>query len=195
MRFFDFIRFSISLLILAGWGSLSSADGISGNYVIQPTDVIKMSIFQEPELEQEVRVAADGSVILPLIGRVVVGGMTVDDAQRQVTYLYDRDYLVQPHVSLLVLVYTEKRVEVLGMVNRPGKVPIPPEEELTLTEAISGAGGHTRLANLKKVRLTRMNAQGKPEVTTVDFLKISRGQANDIVLEDGDTVFISESFF
>jgi len=173
----------------------SDGGGISGNYVIQPQDLIRMEVFQEPDLEQEIRVAADGTVTLPLIGVTHVGGLSVDDARRKITDLYNRDYLVNPHISLLVLVYTERRVEVLGMVNRPGKVPIPPEEELTLTKAISGAGGHNRLADLSRVRLTRTDENGKPQVMRINFTEITKGRAKDIKLQDGDSIFVDERLF
>lgn len=187
-------------LLIVCMGSLafsqnSEGSGIAGNYIIQPTDLIRMEVFQEPDLEQEIRVAADGTITLPLIGEVYVGGLSVNEAQRKITVLYDRDYLVEPHISLLVLVYTERRVEVLGMVNRPGTVLIPPEEELTLTKAISGAGGHNRLADLSKVRLTRTDDSGRPIVRRINFSEISKGRANDIVLQDGDSIFVEERFF
>ena len=168
---------------------------VPSNYVLRPKDVFRMEVFQEPDLEQEARVAADGTVTLPLIGNVTVGGMTVGDAQDLITELYNKDYLVNPHITLLVLVFTERRVEILGAINRPGPVSIPPEEELTLTKAISGASGHSRLANLKKVRLTRIDDSGKPRVVWINFEEISRGKAKDIQLQDGDSIFIEERIF
>lgn len=184
-------------LVLSPFGSFvfaqeSGRGGISGNYIIQPSDLIRMEVFQEPDMEQEIRVAADGTITLPLIGVVQVGGLSVNEAQRSIMELYDRDYLVDPHINLLVLQYTERRVEVLGMVNRPGSVLIPPEEEMTLTKAISGAGGHNRLADLTKVRLTRTDDLGRPVVKTYNFSKISKGRDKDIILQDGDSVFVDE---
>lgn len=192
LKFLLLAVFSTSLPLFA---ESESDNGVSENYILRPTDLIRMEIFQEPELEQELRVSADGAITLPLIGTIQVGGLTVLQAQERITQLYDKDYLVEPHVSLLVLVYTERRVEVLGMVNRPGKVPIPPEEDMTLTKAISGAGGHNRLADLSRVRLTRTDESGKPKVMRINFSEISRGKAADIKLQDGDSIFVEERIF
>ncbi|MGE9295401.1 MAG: polysaccharide biosynthesis/export family protein [Puniceicoccales bacterium] len=173
--------------------SLSKKAGLAGaNYILQPLDVILIKVFQEPELEQEVRVSGEGSITLPLIGKIHVAGMTVHDATRMITDLYNRDYLVNPQVTLLLLSYTERRAYVHGQVNRPGPVIIPPEETMTLTQVISAAGSQTRLAS-DKIQVTRTDPDGRKRVITVYFDDIlDDPQAKDIVIEDGDSIFVFE---
>ena len=168
---------------------------VAGNYILQPMDVIQVDVFQEPELQVQSRLSADGTISLPLIGDVNIGGMTVDDAQKLVTNAYKGDYLINPHVTILVLQYTERFIYVHGMVSRPGPVPIPPERELTLSEAINSAGGLTRLARRGNIKIRRVKEDGKTEVITVDFDDILESpEVSDIKLKDGDHVIIDERY-
>lgn len=171
----------------------SSAGVVAGNYILKPMDVIQVDVFQEPELQVQTRLSADGTVSLPLVGDLNLGGMTVDNAQRLVTNSYKGDYLINPHVTILVLQYTERFIYVHGMVGRPGPVPIPPERELTLSEAINSAGGLTRLARRGNIKIRRVNPEGKTEVITVDFDDILESpEVSDIKLKDGDHVIVAE---
>ncbi|QYY36827.1 polysaccharide biosynthesis/export family protein [Ruficoccus sp. ZRK36] len=171
----------------------STAGVVAGNYILQPMDVIQVDVFQEPMLQVQSRLSADGTVSLPLIGEMPIGGMTVTDAQNLVTQAYKGDYLINPHVTILVLQYTERFIYVHGMVNRPGPVPIPPERELSLTEAINSAGGLTRLARRGNIKIRRVNPDGQTEVITVDFGDILESpEVSDIKLKDGDHVIVDE---
>lgn len=174
----------------------TGSGGVLSNYVIQPLDIFRVTVFQEPDLESEVRVSRDGTIVLPLIGTISVGGMTVVDVQEMITDLYNRDYLVNPHVSIMMLQYTERRVQVHGQVNTPGWVIIPPEEYMTLSQAISAAGGLTRLADGGDIRLKRSGEDGKSKVIRVNFNEILRDpDAKDIMVTDGDNIYVSERIF
>lgn len=169
----------------------SGTDGVE--YLIRPSDVLSIEVFQEPDLSRQIRVQGDGTIILPLIGKLKVADMSVGDAQARIEELYNADYLVNPQVHLLVLEYAPRRVQVLGQVNRPGFVPIPPEEELTLTQAISGANGFNLRANRTNVQIRR-EEEGHTRVINVNVKEILRNpEAKDLLLKDGDTVFVDES--
>lgn len=192
-----FILFSLHAgIMLAQRPVMAPSSATLSNYVIQPLDIFRMTVFQEPDLESEVRVAQDGTVVLPLIGSITVGGMTVVDVQQMITDLYNRDYLVNPHVTLMMLQYTEQRLQVHGQVGRPGWVVIPPEEEMTLSQAISAAGGLTRLADGGDIRLKRVSPSGKSKVIRIDFDEILKDpEAKDIQVYDGDNIFVTERIF
>ena len=169
----------------------------SSNYRIAPYDLLSIEVFQEPELSREFRVEADGSVVLPLINKVFIGGKSVVDAQKLISDLYEQDYLVNPQVNLLIIERVIRQVQVLGQVNRPGIVPIPPDKPLTLLDAIAGANGFTRLANKRNVRLTTASVSGEKTTQTINVEKIIESDnpnEKDIVLKDGDTIFIDERF-
>lgn len=167
--------------------------GVGSNYVIRPLDVIEFRVFQEPTMQQQVRIAQDGTITLPLIGVVHVGGMTTETAQELIAELYDRDYLVNPQVSLVVLSYTERRIFIHGQVVAQGPVVIPPETDLTLAQAINAAGGLTRLARRNPIRVKRV---GKEDVIEINFNDVlTDPKTKDIVLQDGDIVFVDERIF
>jgi len=178
----------------------SSSGGMGGvgivvgeNYVLKPSDVISVQVYQEPDLEKEVRIEGDGSVALALIGKVKVAGMTVAESQSLITDLYNRDFIVDPQVSVLVTQFSPKVVHILGSVNQPGVVEIPPDRELSLTEAIAGVRGVSRLGNPRKIVIKRINEDGRAQQMVVDFSDIITDEnSRDIMLQEGDTIWVPE---
>lgn len=175
-------------------GSSGSGLGmaVSENYILKPSDVLSIEVYQEPDLDKQVRVEADGTVSLALIGKVKVSNMTAAEAQILITELYNRDYLVDPQISLLVIDFSPQYVRVLGNVGSPGYVPIPPDKELTLIDAITQCRGVTRLGDDKNVTITRLREDGTTRPIKVNFKNIKRGEAQDYVLQEGDTIYIPE---
>ena len=176
-------------------GASSSDFGIvvDENYILKPSDVIQVSIFLEPDLEKSVRIEADGTVTLPLIKKVKVADLTVSDAQELITQLYNRDYLVDPQISVLVVSFSPKLVRILGSVNRPGVVEMPPDREMTLTEAIASANGISRLGNPKSIAIKRVDDSGKTQQFEVNFNRIlMNANAKDMILKEGDTIWVPE---
>jgi len=166
----------------------------SSDYVIQPSDLLSVQVFQEDDLKREVRVSQEYSVTLPLIGKVYLKGKTVHQAEAMIRDLYDKDYLVNPQVNLVVIDYAKRSVNVLGSVNSPGVVLFPQEQGLTLLDAISRAGGFSRLADTKKVKLTRTNADGKAETYIIDVDALIKGKSSNAwLLLVNDILFVPES--
>lgn len=183
-------------LLLALQGSLFGQTTANTDYVLRPSDLVRVQIFQEPDLEREVRITQENTITLPLIGTVEIKDRTVRQTEELIRALYDKDYLVNPQVNLTVLEYSESTVQVVGQVNRPGAVPFPPEQKLTLVEAIARAGGQTRIADLKKVRLSRTTSDGRTENFTVDVdALMKRGSGEQWYLTKGDVIFVPESIF
>ena len=166
---------------------------VDENYILKPSDVIQVSIFLEPDLEKSVRIEADGTVTLPLIKKVKVADLTVSDAQELITQLYNRDYLVDPQISVLVVSFSPKLVRILGSVNRPGVVEMPPDREMTLTEAIASANGISRLGNPKSITVKRVDESGKTQQFDINFNRIlMNAKAKDMILKEGDTIWVPE---
>jgi polysaccharide export outer membrane protein len=128
----------------------------------------------------------------PNSGRLLVYQYNVDKiingANIQDIVLQDGDIISVPELR--------DKVNVLGHVNRPGFVMIPAQEQLTLVEAIGGAGGFTRLAKKKAVQLRRTDQNGSLRVIEVDVDDaIQNPDTKDIVLGDGDIIFVPEKPF
>lgn len=166
------------------------------DYVLQPSDLIRVLIFQEPDLLREVRITQEYTINLPMIGTIDLRGRTVRQAEEIIRSLYDRDYLVNPQVNLTVLEYSQRTVQVVGAVNNPGAVVFPPEQKMGLVEAIARAGGQSRIADLKRVQLTRTSAEGKTETFTINVVDLMKGASSEQwLLLKGDVVLVPEKLF
>ena len=167
-----------------------------GDYVLQPQDVLRVHIFQQDDVNKQseaVSISKDYTIYLPLIQTLNLKGKTVRQAEDMVRAAYDQDFLVNPQVSITVVKYAERAVNVVGQVNKPGRIQFPQERGLTIVEALSEAGGPTRLADLKKVKLTRKNADGDTvtEEINVDAMW-NRGGRDATPLRTDDVIFVPE---
>lgn len=175
----------------------SSYRAASSNYEVNALDVLRVNVYEEPDLSMEVKVSADGFITLPLINKVEVMGRTVSEIQEMLRRRFiDEEYLIDPQITVFVAQYQPRRVYVHGMVRRPGPVGIPPEEKMTLTQAISAAGGVDRLGNGRSISIKRIDENGKMIVIEVDLNEILEDpQAKDIYVRDGDNIQIPERMF
>lgn len=165
----------------------------TADYMLRPSDVLQIKVFQEEDLTREVSVSREYAISLPLIGSVDVRNRSVRQAEEMIRQLYDRDYLVNPQVSVIVLKYAERAVNVIGQVNVPQAVPFPAERGLTLLEAIARAGGFNRLADRSRIKITRTDDKGVSNTFTVNAEKLLESQsANLWSLQVDDVVFVPE---
>ncbi|MBC7368299.1 MAG: polysaccharide export protein [Undibacterium sp.] len=166
---------------------------VRANYVLQPSDVIKVQVFQEDDLTREMRLSQESTISLPMINTVNLKGKTLAEAQELIRSLYDRDYLVNPQVTIIILDYSKRSVNVLGSVNTPGVILFPQETGLTLLDAIARAGGFSRLADKKRVRLTRVTADGDTKNYTINADEIMQGATSEswVLLKD-DVISVPE---
>ncbi|MFZ2325009.1 MAG: polysaccharide biosynthesis/export family protein [Ignavibacteriaceae bacterium] len=168
----------------------------STDYVLQPSDLIRVMVFQEPDLLREVRITQEYTITLPLIGTIDLRNKTVRQAEEIIRSLYDKDYLVNPQINLTVLEYTQRTVKVIGAVNQPGAIVFPPEQKMGLLEAIARAGGFSRVAERRKVRLTRTLEDGKTENYVINTDEMIQGaSAEQWLLTKGDVIFVPERIF
>ena len=169
-------------------------DSQQATYILRPMDLVKVQVFQQPDLDRELRVSQDHTVVMPLIGVVDVRNRTVRETELLITERYARDYLVNPQINLTVTEYAQRAVNVLGSVNNPGSVPIPLEKNFTLLDAIARAGGFSRLADQNKVSLTRTTIDGKTENFIINANQLMAGaSSNRWILQDGDVISVPES--
>ncbi len=177
----------------SGQAAESSLSALSTDYILQPSDLLRVRVFQEPDLDREVRITQEYTVTLPLIGTLNLRDKTVRQAEEMVRQLYDRDYLVNPQITMTVLEYSPQTVQVLGSVNQSGAIVFPPEQKMGLVEAITRAGGFNRLADRKRVRLTRTLPDGKTENYIINTDDLIQGNSNEQwLLKKGDMIFVPE---
>jgi protein involved in polysaccharide export with SLBB domain len=174
--------------------AVTRTDPVPGDYVLNPQDIIRVYVFQEEDINKqgEVGISSEHTITLPLIGTVNLHGKTVRQAEQMIRELYDKDFLVNPTVSVAVLKYSDRSVNVTGSVKEAGRIQFPQERGLTVVDAITLAGGHDRLADLKRVKITRKVPGGDSDVKEVNVDAIMKGGARDVPLQVGDAVFVPE---
>lgn len=167
---------------------------VPSNYVLRAGDMLRIQVFQEPDLDRELRIAQDGTVVLPLIKTINAAGMTVPQFGAEIARLYDADYLVNPQINITVLQYADRHVNVMGAVNAPGAVGFPPEEKMTLLDAITRAGGFNRLADRRRVRLSRNGPGGEKLNFEINTDAVLKGTSSETwLLQTDDVIFVPES--
>ena len=184
---FHLSRFcALSFLLLPSAWAASNND----NYVLRPNDVISLSVYEEQDLSVKVRILKTGQASFPLIGSVDVSGLSVANASEKIRELYEKDYLVNPKLTLAVDEYSTDYVSVIGAVKSSGQLPIPASGNLDLGSAIASAGGVSDNADLQRIQLIR--AGGSSATYTLEQIQ---GSAGRIVLQPGDRIIVNESLY
>lgn len=167
----------------------------SSSYRIRSGDTIEVKVYQEDDLNSKVRVDEEGGVVLPLIGRVSLQGITAEAARKLVSDKYEADFLHHPQVSLMVTEFAPRRFVVMGQVARPGIYEIPTRERLNLLQAIAMAGGYTKIADPSKVRVRRNSEKGE-EVLRFNAKALATGGTGEVpLIQSDDNITVGESAF
>jgi protein involved in polysaccharide export with SLBB domain len=197
-----FLALAFSCLFLAGCGgpmSLGTTEAPAGYtphkkdevYRIRIGDVVQVDVFQEPAMTTRQRVQGDGTIAVSLLGRVDVLGDTTESASKKIAATLDAKQIVNPQVNVTVLAYAPQRFTVMGQIKTAGMYVIPPEENLSLPEAIAMAGGPTIIGNLKKVFISRKHGN---EITRTRMNALAP-DAQFFLIQEGDVIFVSETVF
>lgn len=168
------------------------AETVDQSYRLGPGDKLKIGVWGNDDLQAEVVVLPDGTIFFPLVGQVKVEGMTIPEAQQNLTKEL-ATYLKNPQVSIVVTGIRTIQVKVLGEVVRPGVYELKPGSNVT--DGIVMAGGPTTRAELSRVGVFAPN---NPQPR----LDISVGKKNKLQytpgfvipeLLEGDTVYVAET--
>jgi polysaccharide export outer membrane protein len=193
-------RVVLCLAVVAGAGCASSlvrsahsapppkADGSLG-----PGDSFEVRVYGEVDLSGNYRIADDGTINFPLVGRVAVAGKSTGEiATTLQTALVEKQILRSPQVSVLLLEQTSKQISVVGAVIKPGGFPFT--NGMTVIQALGRAGGLTPLASGNNTIVTR-HVNGQLQRFKVAVARISEGQEEDVNLQDGDIIYVPERVF
>lgn len=155
-------------------------------------DVFEVKVYDEKELSGIYRVSSAGSISFPLIGKVQVEGMTSTDAADLIQGRLGEKYLRNPQVSIFIKEYNSKKISVFGQVNKPGTFKY--EDAMSVTQAVSMAGGFTKMAAKDDTNITRIE-EGEEKKYPVPVESIAQGQAKNFYLQPGDIVYVPESIW
>ncbi|MFY9510773.1 MAG: polysaccharide export protein EpsE [Rubrivivax sp.] len=181
------------LLLVAGWlvGVTAQAQPAAAvDYRLGAGDVVRISVYQNPDLTLETRLTEAGIVSYPLLGTVRLGGLSVTAAEKLIADgLRNGNFVKQPQVTLVVTQVRGNQASVLGQVNRPGRYPIE-VTDLRLSDLLATAGGIASSgADLVVVTGTR---NGQPMRLEIDLPTLfgAGGRDKDLLILNGDTVWV-----
>jgi len=157
-----------------------------------PGDVMRVSVYGNPDLSLETRVSETGAITFPLVGQVGVGGLTVAMAEKKISGMLEAGgYLKKAQVNIIVSLLASQQVSVLGQVNRPGRYPVDGKRSvldvLALAGGISVEGGDA-------VSLVRTR-KGKTTRETLDVVQMVRSATLDgnVDVAGGDMIFVERA--
>lgn len=159
-------------------------------YMLGSGDVLRVLVFQNPDLTLETRVTETGLVSYPLLGSVRLGGLSVTAAEKLISDgLRNGNFVKSPQVTIVVLQVRGNQASVLGQVNRPGRYPLE-VADMRLTDLLAMAGGTA--ASGAEVVVVTGTRKGQPFREEVDLpsLFAPGGAAKDLLVLNGDVVWV-----
>jgi polysaccharide export outer membrane protein len=182
-----------ALLCLLAWvtfGASTRAADAPDEYRLGAGDVVRVQVFQNPDLTLETRVSEGGVMTYPLIGSVQVGGLTISAAEKRIAKgLRDGGFVQQPQVNISVLQVRGSQVSVLGLVSRAGRFPLE-TFNTRVTEVLAMAGGIA--PNGADTVIVVGVRNGKPFRKEIDIaaLYLNNQPTEDIVVGGGDSIYV-----
>jgi polysaccharide biosynthesis/export protein len=153
-------------------------------------DLLAVSVYGVTDYNQETRVGDSGEIMLPLVGTLNVGGLTVDAAQHTIAKaLVSGGYFRDPHVTVMIKDYSSQGISVMGEVTRPGVYPTMSTKRLF--DVVSLAGGFTAKAG-RLVTITHRDAPDQPVSVMVTNDPAKSLQSN-VEVYPGDTIVVSKA--
>ena len=163
---------------------------VGNEYRLGPGDVVRITVYNNPDLTTEAQITQEGQITFPLIGQVRIGGIEKGQAEQIIARrLGDGGFVVKPQVNVLVLGYKSQQISVLGQVNRPGKYPI--EQASTLADLLAIAGGVSPAGGDAVVHISNA-ADGKTIKREIDLHQALRNGEMDknFAVRNGDIIFV-----
>lgn len=169
---------------------LAQAGESKQDYVLGAGDVVRISVYGNPDLATETRVSSAGTITFPLLGEVAVSNTSVGEAEKRIAKaLEEGGFLKQPQVNIVVMQFQSQMVSVLGDVYKPGRYPL--DRPSTLTDVLAMAGGPT--ANGSELVTITSVAGEKTETREFDLREVlSRGNASqNPAVRGGDIIYVN----
>ncbi len=181
---------AVSMLYVQTQSVAHGQTSVSANsYVLGSGDQIEIILLDQADPSTKVRIDEDNSVVLPLIGRTIVGGLSVSDARQLIQDLYIAGkYFIKPIVRLDVLAYESQKVSILGAVGNQALLPL--DRRYSLTEIIARAGGLTPDAGDTAIILHKNNTASRQ---IVDLMALLDGSGTAPTILAGDTIIIPKA--
>lgn len=187
-----FKNFLQSLLLTFIFCSASMAQE-KAEHILGAGDVIRVTVYQNPDLSLETRISELGQITFPLVGSVALGGLSVTAAQERIAkQLRDGKFVVKPQVTVFVAQVRSSQISILGQIGKPGRYPIEVVDS-KVSEMIASAGGIVPGgADVVTLVGTR---NGKPLKLAIDLPAILQAGRNelDVAVANGDILYVDRA--
>ncbi|MBZ5656152.1 MAG: polysaccharide export protein [Acidobacteriia bacterium] len=159
------------------------------SYVIGADDVLAISVWKEPEVSRSVPVRTDGKISLPLIGELQAGGQTPRQLEQEISKRL-QSYISEPEVTVIVQDAKSQRINILGMVAKPGSYLL--SGSTTVLDSIAMAGGFKDFAKQKSIYVLRASADGTQKRIPFNYKEVIKGKnpEQNVRLLPRDTVVV-----
>jgi len=157
-------------------------------YLVQPGDILQISVWREPDMQLEVLVKPDGAFTIPLAGEIVAVGKSVYQLKLEITIKLQQ-YMPDQEVTVAVNQPLGNKIYVIGKINAPGEVLMT--RPMDVVQALSAVGGLTRFASPGNIKIIRRIDQ-EQTVYNFDFGDIEDGEnlEQNIILRSGDIIVV-----
>jgi polysaccharide export outer membrane protein len=170
-------------------------------YTLGPGDVLRVNVYDNPDVSQEVTIGPDGSFSYPLIGRVQAASLLVQQLETLLATRFAEGYLVSPQVGVTVTQHKSQQIYVMGAVKTPGAYPL--QRQTTLLEMLSAAGGPTPDAGFEVIvtraadtsGTAKTPAAGQPLMRVQLEQLLAGGVPQRLTLHDGDVIYVPVGAF
>jgi polysaccharide biosynthesis/export protein len=158
-------------------------------YVIGANDVLAISVWKEPDISRSVPVRSDGKISLPLVGELQASGQTPRQLEQEIAKRL-QSYISEPEVTVIVTDSKSQKVNILGMVVKPGAYLLT--SSTTVLDAIAMAGGFKDFAKQKSIYVLRQAPDGTQKRIPFNYKEVIKGKnpEQNIRLQTGDTVVV-----
>lgn len=180
--------FALSLLLVCVNAGLAVAADKPGAYQLRPGDSLHVSVWREEALQKQVIVLPDGSITLPLAGRIEVVGLSTPEVEKIIATKL-KEYIPEPIVTVMIAGIEGNRAYVLGKVIHSGSLII--SGPITVLQAISIVGGFDKFADENGIKVIRAKSDGQ-EILPVNYKDIISGRdmSTNIQIKGGDTLVV-----
>jgi len=180
-------------LVLLTLGTAQAQSGTNAEYVLGPGDIVRITVFQNPDLTTETRVSEAGTLSFPLIGSVPVGGLSLSQGEKKIgDMLREGGFVQKPQVNILPMQIRSSQVAVLGQVNRPGRYPLE-TANMRLSDMLATAGGIASTGGDTVVLMGEREGKAVRREIDIPALFLQGDVAGDIPLSGGDVLYVSRA--
>ena len=158
-------------------------------YVLQVGDRLEITFWQEPDLNANPVVAQNGTVEIPIAGRIQAVGLTASELSQRIIDEISRYRIKITQASVVINEYQGNKIYVTGQVGTPGTYSF--EVIPNLWRVLQEAGGLSETANLEKISVIR-ESEGSGDILQVDLTRyFERGDVSQLPeLQGGDTIHV-----